>query len=167
MPLKNWEVSTINIFKPRSVITLYVNGITHELIVSPNETLLNVLREKLAHTGARPGCEEGNCGTCTILIDGSPMKSCLMLAIEAVGHKITTIEGLNDTYIQKAFVKHQGFQCGYCTPGFIINITGLLNKYKHPTEDQIKQWMTSNICRCTSYDEIRNAIEDTIQHGME
>lgn len=158
-------MSTINIFKPHSVITLCVNEITHELVVSPNETLLYVLRDKLGHTGARPGCEQGNCGTCTILLDGSPMKSCLMLAIEAVGHQITTIEALDNTYIQKAFVKHQGFQCGYCTPGFIMNITGLLNKYKKPTEIQIKQWMTSNICRCTSYEEIRHAIEDTIRHN--
>lgn len=158
-------MSIINIYKAYSVITLCVNGVNHELAVNPNETLLHVLRDKLSKTGARPGCEQGNCGTCTVLIDGSPIKSCLMLAIDAIGHEITTIEGLDNTYIQKAFVKHQGFQCGYCTPGFIMNITGLLNKYKHPTEEQIKQWMTSNICRCTGYEEIRNAIEDTILHG--
>lgn len=158
-------MSIINIYKNPAVITLRVNGIDNELTVNPNETLLHVLRDKLAKTGARPGCEQGNCGTCTVLIDGSPIKSCIMLAIEAVGHEITTIEAFQDTYLQQAFVKYQGYQCGYCTPGFIMNIAGLLNKYKHPTEEQIKQWMTSNYCRCTGYEEIRHAIEDTIAHG--
>lgn len=155
----------MNIFKAFSVITLRVNNVSHEIVVNPNETLLNVLRDKLALTGVRPGCEQGNCGTCTVLIDGSPMKSCLMLGIEAIGHEITTIESLQDTYLQKTFIKYQGFQCGYCTPGFIMNITGLLNKYEYPTDEQISQWMDSNICRCTSYEEIRHAITDTIRHG--
>lgn len=152
----------MNIYKNGSIITLFINKQYYDVVANPKDTLVTVLRRELSLTGSKPGCEQGNCGTCTILLDGIPMKSCLMLALEAVGHEITTIEGLENTVIQEAFIKHLAFQCGYCTSGFIMNIAGLLTKYENPNEKQIKEWMESNICRCTSYEEISKAIADSI-----
>lgn len=147
-------------------ITLHVNEKNFELNIQPSDILVEVLRRDLGLTGAKPGCLQGNCGACTILIDGEPMKSCLMLAVEAIGHKITTIEGLNNNVVQDAFIKHLAFQCGYCTSGFIMNIVGLFNKYPHPKENVIKEWMTSNICRCTSYEEMYEAIHEVEQNKV-
>ncbi|MGE5633528.1 MAG: (2Fe-2S)-binding protein, partial [Caulobacteraceae bacterium] len=116
-------------------------------------------------TGAKPGCENGDCGACTVLVDGWPVKSCIMLAVEAVGHKVTTIEGLKDAPIQKAFIEKWGFQCGYCTPGFIMNCQGLVNVHPDADEEMIEEWLQSNICRCTSYEEIRKAVKSVLS-GM-
>lgn len=139
-------------------IKLRINNEEREVIIRPSDTLLRVLREKLGLTGEKPSCENGDCGACTVLIDNWPMKSCIMLAVEAVGHEITTIEGLKDTPIQKSFIEKAGFQCGYCTSGFIMNCQGLLNIHPHADDKTIREWLQSNICRCTSYEEIHEAI---------
>lgn len=143
-------------------LLLDVNGEIRYVVVRPADTLLYALREGLGLTGSKPGCENGDCGACTVLVDGWPVKSCLMLAVEGVGHKITTIEGLKDTPIQKAFVKYLGFQCGYCTPGFIMNCHALINIHPDAGDGLIKEWLQSNICRCTSYQEIREAVKSIL-----
>jgi aerobic carbon-monoxide dehydrogenase small subunit len=127
------------------------------------DTLLFVLRSKLGLTGAKPGCLNGDCGACTVNVDGWPMKSCLMLAVESVGKKITTIEGLKDTPIQKAFVEDFAFQCGYCTSGFIMNCHSLIEQHPDADDQMIKEWLESNICRCTGYDEIEKAIKSVLE----
>lgn len=140
-------------------LTLNINGETRKVIASPSDTLLHVLREKLGLTGAKPGCENGDCGACTVLLDDDPVKSCLILAVEAEGHKITTIEGLRDTPIQRAFVEESAFQCGYCTPGFIINCHAMLNDHPDADDKTIREWLSSNLCRCTGYEEIKKAVK--------
>lgn len=147
------------------LIELNINGETRKVLVRPADTLLFALRERLGLTGAKPGCENGDCGACTILLDGWPVKSCLMLAVEAVGHQITTIEGLGNTPIQQAFVEKFAFQCGYCTPGFIMNCQGLINNHPEADEATINEWLQSNICRCTSYQEITAAIKSALQNN--
>ncbi|MFO1443832.1 (2Fe-2S)-binding protein [Bacillus sp. Bva_UNVM-123] len=144
-------------------ISLEVNDEIHTVLIRASETLLQVLRNKLSLTGAKPGCLNGDCGACTIMADQMPYKSCIFLAIEASGKKITTIEGLVDTPIQKAFIEYFAFQCGYCTPGFLMNIHALLQKYKNPSDKIIEEWLSSNICRCTSYQEIENAVKSVLQ----
>ncbi len=131
--------------------------------VRSGDTLLYTIREKLGLTGSKPGCLNGDCGACTINVDGRPMKSCLMLAVEGAGKQITTIEGLKNTPIQQAFVKHFAFQCGYCTPGFIMNCHSLIQKKTDGDDATIKEWLESNICRCTSYNEIETAIKSVLK----
>jgi carbon-monoxide dehydrogenase small subunit len=143
-------------------IQLDINGAKISAVVRPADTLLYALREVLGLTAAKPGCENGDCGSCTVLVDGLPVKSCLMLAVEAVGHKITTLEGLQDAPIQKAFVEHRAFQCGYCTPGFIMTCQGLIEKHPDADEDTMFTWLESNICRCTSYEEITGAVRSVL-----
>lgn len=144
------------------IIPLTVNGEVHMVDIRPADTLLYVLRKELSLTGAKPSCLNGDCGACTIIIEQTPYKSCIMLAIEAVGSKITTIEGLKNTPIQQAFVEHFAFQCGYCTPGFIMNIQAMLLNHNNPTGEVIREWLSSNICRCTSYQEIEKAVMSVI-----
>lgn len=144
-------------------VHLDINDEAYETEVYSSETLLQTLRSKLGLTGAKPGCLNGDCGACTIMVENQPMKSCLLLTVESSGKKITTIEGLKDTPIQKAFIQYFAFQCGYCTPGFIMNCHGLLAKHSEPTYEQIKEWLQSNICRCTSYEEIEQAIFSVIE----
>lgn len=148
----------MKIYEGHVAIELRVNGEIHRAVVRPADTLLRVLREKLGLTGPKPGCENGDCGACTVLVDGKPTKSCLVLAVEVEGSEITTVEGLKDTAIQRAFMEHEGFQCGYCTPGFIVNAYALLKAHPQPTDDQMREWLTANICRCTGYEGIRNAV---------
>lgn len=136
---------------------LTINGEDRAAVFSPEETLLQVLRS-MGLTGAKPGCENGDCGACTILMDGLPVKSCLVLAVEAVGRQITTIEGLRETAIQQAFVDHGGFQCGYCTSGFLINAYALLDAHPDADEALMTDWLRSNLCRCTGYEGIRRAV---------
>jgi len=143
----------------KSVIQLNINNNLYEVAVRPSDILVDVLRRQLGLTGTKIGCENGDCGACTILVDGWPTKSCLMLAVEAIGHTITTIEGLTGTAVQKAFVQHNAFQCGYCTPGFIIVCASLLKHHPNPDDYTIESWLQSNLCRCTSYQEIKKAIE--------
>lgn len=145
------------------LIELNVNGEKRKALVRPADTLLFALRERLGLTGAKPGCENGDCGACTVLVDGWPVKSCLMLAVEAIGHEIMTIEGLHNKPIQKAFVDNFAFQCGYCTSGFIMNCQGLINIHPDASDEVINEWLQSNICRCTSYQEITEAIKTVLQ----
>lgn len=144
----------------KTVIALNVNGDVHELAVRPSDLLLDVLRDQLGLSAAKPGCKNGDCGACTIIIDGWPAKACLVLAVEAEGHVLLTVEGLGGTAaIQKAFVEENAFQCGYCTSGFLMVCHALY--MQHPTMPEeyiIEEWLESNLCRCTSYQEIRKAV---------
>jgi aerobic carbon-monoxide dehydrogenase small subunit len=144
-------------------IELLINGKRQNATIRSADTLLRVLREQLGLTGAKAGCENGDCGACTVHVGREPIKSCLMLAIEAHGCSITTIEGLGDVPIQRAFVDNFAFQCGFCTPGFIMVCDALVNKHPNAGEDVIQEWLQSNICRCTSYQEIRAAVRSVIK----
>ncbi|WP_156422628.1 (2Fe-2S)-binding protein [Bacillus sp. FJAT-29937] len=146
-------------------VSLNINNEIYQVEIRPFTTLLSVLRQEIGLTGAKPGCLNGDCGACTIMMDGLPYKSCIILAVEAAGKKITTIEGLKNTLIQQAFIEHFAFQCGYCTPGFIMNCQALISKVQNPSKETIKEWLSSNICRCTSYEEIEKAITSVIQHN--
>ncbi len=139
-------------------IELLINEEKRRVTVRPADTLLRVLREKLGLTGAKPGCENGDCGTCTVLLDGVPVKSCLVLAVEAEGSKITTVEGLRGTAIQQAFLEEGGFQCGYCTSGFLVNAYALLEKHPAVDREVDRGWLESNLCRCTGYEGISKAL---------
>lgn len=142
-----------------TALSLNVNGETRTVAVRPSDLLLDVLRSQLGLTGAKPGCKNGDCGACTVLMDGWPVKSCLTLAIEAEGHALLTVEGLmGQSPVQAAFVAHSAFQCGYCTPGFLMVCHALLLKHPDADEYTLESWLSSNICRCTSYNEIRKAI---------
>jgi carbon-monoxide dehydrogenase small subunit len=141
-------------------VELQVNGEKQTVRVRAADILLYTLRDKLGLTGSKSGCDNGDCGTCTILVNSLPMKSCLMLTVEADGKQITTIEGLTNSPVQHAFALHQAFQCGYCTPGFIMNCQGLRNVHPHANEETIRVWLESNICRCMSYEEIHHAVRD-------
>ena len=143
-------------------IELRINKETYYVSVRSSDILLTVLRNKLGLTGAKPGCLNGDCGACTVNVDGRPMKSCLMLTVEAEGTEITTIEGLKNTPIQQAFVEHFAFQCGYCTPGFIMNCHALIEKHPDADENTIREWLQSNICRCTGYWEIEQAVKSVL-----
>lgn len=145
-----------------SIIEIDVNGEKRSVTVRPADTLLYALREQLGLTGTKNGCENGDCDACTVLVDGWPIKACLMLAAEAIGHKVTTVEGLKNTPIQNAFVEKFAIQCGYCTPGMIMNCHALVNIYPAATDETIEEWLQSNICRCTGYSEIREAIKTVL-----
>ncbi len=142
-------------------LVLKVNGRSFKAQVEPRETLLDVLREKFGLAGTKPGCERGECGSCTVLIDGVPRYACLTLAFEAEGHEITTIEGLMKGEalgsVQKAFVDEDAMQCGYCTPGQIMAAEGLLRANPNPSIDEIRLAMSGNLCRCGAYTHIVNA----------
>lgn len=152
-------------FEGVSVIELDVNGEKRKVVIKPGDPLLYTLREQLGLTGAKPSCENGDCGACTVIIDGWPMKTCIMLTVEAIGRKIVTIEGLKDAPIQKAFIENFGFQCGYCTPGFLMVCHALANLHPDADEYTIEEWLQSNICRCTSYEEIQVAIKAIISRN--
>ncbi|BBW98503.1 (2Fe-2S)-binding protein [Geobacillus icigianus] len=144
-------------------LVLHINGEQRTVVVRQAETLLFVLRDHLGLTGAKPGCLNGDCGACTVLANGTPIKSCMILAIETVGKPITTIEGLDDAPIQHAFVRHFAFQCGYCTPGFIMNAQALIDRHPDADDAMIQEWLESNICRCTSYQEIEAAVKEVLK----
>jgi len=129
--------------------------IYHEAILP----LLHALRNQLGLTGPKPGCENGDCGACTVLVDGWPIKSCLMLAVEAVDHEITTVEGLQGALVQQAFVDNWAFQCGYCTSGFLMVCHSLATIHPDADDLTIQAWLQSNLCRCTGYEEIKNAVK--------
>jgi len=145
-------------------LNLSVNGETVEASFAPYKTLLEVLREDLALTGTKHGCELGECGACTVLIDGEPQLSCLVLALECEGRAVQTIEGLARGPelhpLQAAFTDFGGSQCGYCTPGVIMTAAALLERNPHPTREEIKEATAGNLCRCTGYNQIVEAIED-------
>jgi len=143
-------------------VTLRVNGESYELSIDVRRTLLEVLRDELNLTGTKEGCGTGDCGACTVLVDGVPITSCLTLAIEAQGVEITTIEGLakdgQPHPIQRAFIEHGAIQCGFCTPGMIISAKALLDKNPQPTEAEVREAISGNYCRCTGYTKIVEAI---------
>ncbi len=146
----------------KRALELKINGDTHDVLVSPNNTLLEVLRDKLGLTGTKRGCDLGSCGACTVLIDGEACLSCLILAVDAAGRKILTIEGLaagGDLHpLQRAFVEKGAVQCGFCTPGMILTAEAILGEEEYPTEDMIRKKMAGNLCRCTGYKKIVEAV---------
>ena len=150
-------------------IKLIINGQTEELMVSSNMTLLHLLRDQIGLTGTKNGCEAGECGACTVLVDGEPVNSCLSLAVELDGREITTIEGLSSngklTPLQQSFVDLNAVQCGYCTPGMLLAATALLKRNPKPTEEDIQKAMVGNLCRCTGYQRIIDAIMEASRQG--
>lgn len=148
-------------------IKLNVNGEAYEVAIEPRRTLLEVLREELGLTGTKQGCNEGECGACTVLMDGEPVNSCLVLAVEAQDRDILTIEGLSKGQqlhpIQESFIKHGAFQCGFCTPGMILSAKALLDRNPRPTEEEIRRGISGNLCRCTGYVKIIEAIKAVAQ----
>ena len=144
-------------------LEIKVNGVHYSLEVEPRKTLLELLREDLNLTGAKEGCGLGECGTCTVLLDGKPVKSCITLAIQAGGREVTTIEGVERPDgslhpIQQAFINHGAIQCGFCTPGMVLSAKALTDTNPHPTELEVRQAIAGNLCRCTGYQKIVEAI---------
>ena len=148
-----------------SEIELQINGRPRRVTIRPGDTLLRTLRETLGLVGTKMGCENGDCGACTVLLDGVPIKSCITLTLDAEGHDVTTIEGLSDSPIQRAFIESYGFQCGFCTPGMILNAHALLQSNPSPDAETVRSWMESNLCRCTGYEPIENAIRMAAEAG--
>lgn len=147
---------------PRPVqVVLAVNGTKHTVAVEPRHTLLEVVRDKLGKTGAKPVCDRGACGGCTMLVDGQPVYACMMLAVDAVGKEITTVEGLEKDGkldpVQTAFVQHDAQMCGFCTPGFVVSVRALLNRNQNPTLDDVKHAVSGNLCRCGTYPRVFEA----------
>jgi len=142
-----------------------VNGDAVEFLCETEETLLDVLRDTLSLTGSKEGCSSGDCGACSVMLDGRLVCSCLVLGCEVGGHKIDTIEGLakGETLhpLQKEFLQHAALQCGICTPGFLVAGKALLEKNLNPTETEVRYWLAGNLCRCTGYDKIVSAVMDT------
>jgi len=150
-------------------ITVTVNGFEEYLTVPSNMTLLQMLREKLALTGTKNGCEAGECGACTVLVNGEPVNSCLVLAVEVDGAEIVTVEGLAHDdrldVVQRAFIDEGGVQCGFCTPGMLISARALLDRNPDPTEEEIREALVGNLCRCTGYVRIVQAVRKAARHA--
>ena len=151
-------------------IKLTVNGVEHRLDVMPWVSLLDALRDRLGLTGTKKGCDHGQCGACTVLIDGVRVNSCLRLAVMHDGAHITTVEGLAQDPVlhalQRAFIEHDAFQCGYCTPGQLCSAVGLLKESPHPTHEEIREWMSGNLCRCGAYPNIVAAIKSVSEEHL-
>jgi carbon-monoxide dehydrogenase small subunit len=147
----------------KRLITLNVNGRQHEIAIEPRQSLLQVLREELHYTGTKEGCSEGECGACTVILDGQAVDACLIFGLGAVAREVITVEGLgtDDTLlpVQQAFVDHGGAQCGFCTPGMILAAKALLEQQPNPTDDEIRWGISGNLCRCTGYVKIVEAIK--------
>jgi carbon-monoxide dehydrogenase small subunit len=150
-------------------ISLIVNGITETLEVPSQMTLLHALRDKLGYSGTKNGCEAGECGACTVLLDGEPINSCLVLAVELDGREITTVEGLSQdgqlTALQQAFIDLNAVQCGFCTPGVLMAATALLDRNPHPTQEDVQAALVGNLCRCTGYQRIIDAVLKAAEEG--
>jgi xanthine dehydrogenase YagT iron-sulfur-binding subunit len=150
-------------------LSLKINGKDHQLTIEPRVTLLDLLREQLALTGTKKGCDVGQCGACTVHVNGKRVLSCLSLAVMQEGKEITTIEGISDGEdlhpMQKAFIKHDGFQCGYCTPGQIMSAIACVNEGHATTDDDIREYMSGNICRCGAYANIVKAVASVAKGG--
>lgn len=146
-------------------VTTAINGEQREFLCEPRQSLLEVLRDTLMLTGSKEGCNNGNCGACNVIFNGVLVNSCLVLAVEADGAEITTIEGIalkNRLHpLQQKFLEHAALQCGICTPGFIVAAKALLDHNPDPTEQEVRQWLAGNLCRCTGYDKIIRAVLDT------
>ena len=155
----------------KKLLELTVNGEHYEVLVEPKTLLVDVLRDQLGLKGAKRGCDSGSCGACTVLLNGKPVHSCSILALQANGGEILTIEGLSDGPnlhpIQEAFVDHWALQCGFCTPGQIIAAKALLDENPNPTEEEVKTAMNGHICRCTGYNMITEAILDAAKRLQE
>lgn len=153
----------------KKIVKLTVNGEPCEVTIDVNRTLLEVLRENLSLTGTKESCGQGACGSCTVLLDGLPVRSCLLLAVEAEGRDITTIEGLSQGGklhpVQEAFIEHHAIQCGFCSPGMILTAFALLAANPRPTEDEIRLALSGNICRCTGYAKIVAAVRALADSG--
>lgn len=145
-------------------VTTTINGELVEFLCAPEQTLVEVLREELDRTGTKEGCSTGDCGACSVLLNGRLVCSCLVLAVEADGASLTTIEGIageNGLHpLQQKFLEHAALQCGICTPGFIVAAKALLDKHPNPDEETIRYWLAGNLCRCTGYDKIIRAVQD-------
>ena len=154
---------------PEVAVTFRVNGVGHELRLDARTTLLDALRDVLGLTGTKKGCDQGACGACTVLVDGKRVVSCLMLAVQCDGRDVTTIEGLssNDNLhpVQEAFVRHDAFQCGYCTPGQILSAVSLLAEGRAGSDEDIREFMSGNLCRCGAYPNIVAAIREVAEAG--
>jgi carbon-monoxide dehydrogenase small subunit len=146
-----------------------INGDSVEFLCEPRQSMLEVLRDDLDLTGAKEGCNNGNCGACTIMVEGRPVNSCCMLGVEAEGNNIETIEGVASPEglhpLQQKFLEHAALQCGICTPGFIMNAKALLESNPNPTEKEVRFWLAGNLCRCTGYDKIVRAVLDAADNG--
>ena len=151
----------------KELIELRVNGRSHELAIEPSKLLLDALRQDLGLTGSKRGCDDSSCGACTVLVDGTPVLSCTMLAASCEGQEITTVEGVSEhgslAAIQKAYGDWGGAQCGYCTPGFMMTVTHLLRQTPNPTEEEIRSALSGNLCRCTGYNQMYQAIKAAIE----
>ena len=146
----------------RDELELEVNGERRRVVARGADVLLETLRAELGLTGAKPGCENGDCGACTVMLDGTPVKSCMVLTHEAAGREVRTVEGLAGTAAQRAFVDHFAFQCGYCTSGFLMVAQALHEAHPHADGDRVLEWLRSNLCRCTGYAEIRAAVAEAV-----
>jgi carbon-monoxide dehydrogenase small subunit len=148
-------------------IVLTINGRDHAIRVEPRRTLADAIREDCGQTGTHIGCEHGVCGACTVLVDGAPVRSCLMFAVQAAGKAIRTVEGLADgeelSVLQRAFMEHHGLQCGFCTPGFLMLVTGVLEREPDIGDDDLLDVLASNLCRCTGYQNIIKAVRAAVQ----
>ena len=146
----------------KTVVSAIINGERVEFLCEPHQSLLECLRDILGLTGAKEGCNDGNCGACSILLDGRLVNACLVLGVEAEGREITTVEGLADWPglhpIQQAFIDEDGLQCGFCTPGILVATKALLDRESDPSEARIRAWLAGNLCRCTGYDKIVRAV---------
>jgi carbon-monoxide dehydrogenase small subunit len=154
----------------RRVVTATINGDQVEFLCEPRQTLLEVLRDTLDLTGTKEGCSNGNCGACTVIMDGRPVVSCLVLAVEAEGSELRTIEGIargsHLDEVQQAFLEGAALQCGICTPGFIMQAEALLDETPNPTEAEIRFYLAGNLCRCTGYDKIVRAVQAAAQRRL-
>jgi carbon-monoxide dehydrogenase small subunit len=152
----------------KTVVNTTINGEPKAFLCEPRQTVLEVLRDTLELTGAKEGCGNGNCGACNIILDGVLVNSCLVLAVELEGRDVLTIEGVADTWpgeglhpIQEKYLEHAALQCGICTPGFIVSSKALLDENPNPSEHEIRLWLAGNLCRCTGYDKIVRAVQDS------
>jgi carbon-monoxide dehydrogenase small subunit len=152
-------------------VTLTVNGEARTLTVEPRKTLADALREDCALTGTHLGCEHGVCGACTVLVDGASVRSCLMFAVQADGSEVTTVEGLTPdeglSTVQEAFRDCHGLQCGFCTPGFIVSVTAFLRETPDPSDEEIRETLSGNLCRCTGYQGIVRAVRQAAERGVD
>ena len=152
-------------------VSTTVNGDAHEFLCDPRETLLDALRDRLEFTGAKEGCGTGDCGACTVLLDGRPVCSCLVLAAEAKGREVGTVEGIADGEdlhpLQRKFIEHAALQCGICTPGILVAAKALLERNPDPNETEVRYWLAGNLCRCTGYDKIIRAVLDAASEMRE
>jgi len=151
----------------KQLIELRVNGRSYEIAIEPNKLLLDALRQELDLTGSKRGCDDSSCGACTVLVDGTPMLACTMLAVSCEGQDITTVEGVSEhgalAAIQKAYGDWGGAQCGFCTPGFMMTVKHLLATNPNPTEAEVRAALSSNLCRCTGYSQMYEAIKAAIE----